>query len=114
MSGLARGDPIEPAAPLILIGGGAKGATWRDTIRRLSGRALLVPDTAELVALGAAAQAAAALTGEPAPDVARRWNTRRGNRYDPLPADSAALEKINATLDRARELLAAPTAAASP
>ena len=63
----ASGDPIAPAAPLILIGGGAKGAAWRDTIGRLSGRALLVPDAAELVALGAAAQAAAALTGEPRP-----------------------------------------------
>jgi xylulokinase len=106
----ACGDPIDPAAPLILIGGGAKGTTWRDTIRRLSGRALVVPETAELVALGAAAQAAAALTGEPAPDVARRWNTRRGSRYEPVPADSAALDKINATLDRARGLLGAPAA----
>ena len=81
----ASGDPIAPAAPLILIGGGAKGAAWRNTIRRLSGRELLVPDGAELVALGAAAQAAAALTGEPAPDVARRWNTRRGSRYEAGP-----------------------------
>ncbi len=102
----ASGDPIAPAAPLILIGGGAKGAAWRDTIGRLSGRELLVPDAAELVALGAAAQAAAAVTGEPAPDVARRWNTRDGSRYGPIPADTAALDKINATLHRARELLA--------
>jgi xylulokinase len=101
------GDAIAGQAPLILIGGGAKGAAWRNTIRRLSGRALLVPDNTELVALGAAAQAAAALTGESAPDVARRWNTRRGTGYDPLPADTGALARITATLQRARELLTA-------
>ncbi len=99
------GDPLPPSAPLVLIGGGARGAAWRDTIRRLSGRPLLVPDAAELVALGAAAQAAAAVTGERAPDVARRWDTRRGIRYEPLPADTAALDKINETLHRARGLL---------
>ena len=97
--------PSHRRAPLILIGGGAKGAAWRNTIRRLSGRELLVPDGAELVALGAAAQAAAALTGEPAPDVARRWNTRRGSRYEPVPADTAALARINETLRRAHDLL---------
>jgi len=103
----ASGEAIAAQAPLILIGGGAKGAAWRDTIRRLSGRALLVPDAAELVALGAAAQAAAALTGERAPDVARRWNTKRGTGYDPLPADTEALARITVTLQRARELLTA-------
>ncbi|HKB32014.1 MAG TPA: xylulokinase [Streptosporangiaceae bacterium] len=101
----SSGDAIAPGAPLILIGGGAKGAAWRDTIRRLSGRGLLVPDAAELVALGAAAQAAAALTGERAPDVARRWDTRRGSRYEPLAADTTALEEFNAALRRAHDLL---------
>ena len=102
----ASGDPIAPGATLILIGGGAKGTAWRNTILRLSGRELLVPDTAELVALGAAAQAAAALTGEPAPEVARRWNTRRGSRFAPCPADAGTLDKINETLRRAHDLLA--------
>ncbi len=101
----ASGDALDPRCPLILIGGGAKGVAWRDTIRRLSGRALLVPGAAELVALGAAAQAAAALTGEGAPDVARRWNTRRGLFCEPLAADTGALDKINETRRRARELL---------
>ncbi len=101
------GDAIAPAATLTLIGGGAKGAGWRDTIRRLSGRPVLVPDAAELVALGAAAQAAGAITGEPAPQVARRWDTRRGACYEPLPVDTDALDRINATLRRAHELLTA-------
>ena len=37
----ACGDAIDAAAPLILIGGGARGTAWRQTIRRLSGRAVL-------------------------------------------------------------------------
>jgi len=101
------GDAIDAEAPLILIGGGARGTAWRDTVRRLSGRGVLVPDAHELVALGAAAQATAALSGERAPDVARRWGTRRGTSYQPVPADTEALGRINATLRRASELLAA-------
>ncbi|MCW2875338.1 xylulokinase, partial [Actinacidiphila oryziradicis] len=50
--------------PLLLIGGGARGTAWRETVRRLSGRAVRIPVAEELVALGAAAQAAALLTGE--------------------------------------------------
>jgi xylulokinase len=104
----ASGDALAPEAPLTLIGGGAKGAAWRETIRRLSGRAVLVPDAAELVALGAAAQAAGAVTGESPHVVARTaWNSRRGAYYDPVVADTGALGRINATLRRARELLTA-------
>ena len=103
----ACGDAIDAAAPLILIGGGARGTAWRQTIRRLSGRAVLVPDADELVAFGAAAQAVAALTGASAQTVAsRRWNTRRGAGYEPLAADTAALDRISAALRRARDLLA--------
>ena len=73
-------------APLVLVGGGAQGATWRQTVRRLSGRAVLVPEATELVALGAAAQAASMLTGEPAAEVAQRWGTSEGEVLDPLAA----------------------------
>lgn len=47
------------SVPLLLIGGGAKGVAWQQTVRRLSGRPVQVPEAKELVALGAAAQAAA-------------------------------------------------------
>ena len=46
--------------PLLLIGGGARGTAWQQTVRRLSGRPVQVPEAKELVALGAAAQAAGA------------------------------------------------------
>ena len=58
------GSGLDPDAPLILIGGGARGEVWQRTVARLSSRRVLVPDADELVALGAAVQAAACLSGE--------------------------------------------------
>jgi xylulokinase len=57
-----------------------------------------VPDAEELVALGAAAQAAACLSGEPPEEVARRWDTRGGLTVEaPAERDLEALERIRAT-----------------
>lgn len=92
-------------APLVLIGGGAKGDAWRTTVRRLSGRPVLVPQLEEIVAVGAAAQAAALVTGERADQVARRWRTLEGTLYDPLPADRDVLERIASVRRRAQALL---------
>jgi xylulokinase len=104
----AGGEQPDPDVPLLLIGGGARGTAWRQTIRRLSGRPVLVPDAAELVALGAAAQAAALLTGEAPDEVSRRWGTARGELLDPLPRDVETVERIAATLPRAEQLFTAP------
>ena len=104
---LAAGDETAaPGAPLVLIGGGAKGNAWRTTVRRLAGRPVLVPEAEEIVALGAAAQAAALLTGERADEVARRWKTREGRLYDPLTADQGLLQRIATVRRRAGSLLA--------
>jgi xylulokinase len=91
------GSGLDPEAPLILIGGGARGAVWHRTVARLSGRRVQVPDADELVALGAAAQAAACLSGEPPDEPARRWGTSAGTEVDP-PAeeDVETLERISA------------------
>jgi xylulokinase len=94
-------EELGPKTPLLLIGGGARGGAWQQTVRRLSGRAVQVPVVEEIVALGAAAQAAGLLTGEPADAVARRWNTAAGPVYDPLPRDDTALARIADTLQRA-------------
>jgi xylulokinase len=102
----AHGSGIPDDEPLVLIGGGAQGKAWLEVIRRLSGRPVVVPDTGELVALGAAAQAAACLTGTPAPELARTWDTRHGAAYEPLPADTATADRITAVLHSGRELLA--------
>lgn len=91
-------------APLVLIGGGARGEVYRRTVSRLSGRALLVPDTGELVALGAAAQAAAVLSGEAPEAIARRWDTMRGLRIDPVDVDAATVERHRAVRAALTEL----------
>lgn len=101
----AGGETAAADGPLLLIGGGAKGEAWRATVRRLSGRAVLVPAAEEIVALGAAAQAAGLVTGESADEVARRWDTRAGTLYDPMPVDQAALDRIGAVRGRSGALL---------
>ncbi|MBN2112887.1 MAG: xylulokinase [Acidimicrobiia bacterium] len=96
----ARSSGIDPAAPIVLIGGGARGATWRRVVRELSGRPVQVPEATELVALGGAAQAAAVLGGEAPEVVARKWDTRRGILLDPVERDTAALGLIKETRAR--------------
>ncbi|MFI5661333.1 xylulokinase [Streptomyces sp. NPDC051684] len=96
----------DPAAPLLLIGGGARGTAWQETVRRLSGRAVQVPEAGELVALGAAAQAAGVLTGEDPGAVARRWDTARGPLLEPVERrDETTLERISGVLAGAGALL---------
>jgi xylulokinase len=91
------GSGLDPEAPLILIGGGARGEVWQRTVARLSGRRVLVPDADELVALGAAVQAAAALSGESPDEVARRWHKSAGAEiHPPAQRDTETLERIRA------------------
>ena len=90
---------MDDDAPIILIGGGARGRTWRDVVRRLSGRPVLIPNAEELVALGAAVQATAIWRGEPPAAVARRWHTDAGTLLDPLPRDDERLARIRAIRD---------------
>ncbi|MGW6697674.1 xylulokinase [Nocardia sp. NPDC055049] len=100
------GATVTTSLPLLVIGGGAQGTAWQNTVRRLSGRPLILPATAEVVAMGAAAQAASLLTGERADAVARRWHTRHGTTLDPLPRDTATVERLAATLRASGALLA--------
>jgi xylulokinase len=98
----AHSTGIDPAAPLILIGGGARGATWREAFGRLSGRPLLIPDADELVARGAAIQATAVWRSEDPLAVARRWNTQAGQRRDPVARDGDRLAQMRAVRDAIR------------
>ena len=94
---------LDAAAPLVLIGGGARGRTWRSVVGRLTGRPILVPEAAESVAMGAAVQAAAVLRGEELADVTRRWSAARGLGgilLDPVPLDEERLSRIRAALAR--------------
>ncbi len=93
----AAGSGIPDNAPLILIGGGAKGKAWQRVIADLSQRRLVVPDIEEPVAMGAAIQAASMLSGKPCSDVAEAWSTVDGPMVDPSrPAGD--------TMDRIREV----------
>lgn len=89
-----HGSGLDPQAPIVLIGGGARGATWRRVVQSLSGRPVQIPEATELVALGGAAQAAAVLGGHAPDEVARRWDTQRGVLLGPIPQDTATLARI--------------------
>lgn len=89
-------DEDTARGPLLLIGGGARGTAWRETVRRLSGRPVIVPDATELVALGAAVQAAAVLHRRCPTEVATAWDARMGATYEPVPADQGTLGRIEA------------------
>ncbi|MEV0964766.1 xylulokinase [Streptomyces sp. NPDC049910] len=93
----AAGHGVD-ARPLRLIGGGARGRFWVDTVRRLSGRAVLIPESGELVALGAAALAAGAATGRDPVAVATAWGTARGRELPAVPRDEDARRRIEGVL----------------
>jgi xylulokinase len=84
--------------PLRLIGGGARGRTWVETVRRLSGRPVALPRTTELVAVGAAALAAGAVTGEDPVAVATAWGSGTGEALPPVERDRATWDRIAAAL----------------
>lgn len=103
-----RSSGIDPDAPIVLIGGGATGTAWRDVVATLSGRALQVPEQTELVALGAAVQAAAILTGQGLREVAAAWDTRRGRLIEPPASDdegAARRARIREVRRQATDLL---------
>lgn len=90
---------LDPDAPLMLVGGGARGRTWREVVGRFTGRPIQVPDAGELVAIGAAVQSTAILRGEALSTVVARWGGATGTQLDPVPVDTDRLEQVRAALD---------------
>jgi xylulokinase len=88
--------PQSMDAPLLLLGGGARGQAWQETVGRLSGRPLLVVELSDLVAYGAAVQASAVLSGRPPEEVAGDWGARRGVLLPPVRRDDSVLEAVAA------------------
>lgn len=93
---LDRWAPQDEDAPLLLLGGGARGLAWQETVRRLSGRPVIVVEAAELVAYGAAVQAAALLLDKTVRDVAGGWSVREGAVLPPVKRDEATLQRVAA------------------
>ncbi|MFD9634535.1 xylulokinase [Streptomyces violascens] len=103
--GLDPDSPAVAARPLRLIGGGARGRTWVETVRRLSGRPLVVPSGTELVAIGAAALAASAASGADPVAIAQDWGSGHGAELPPMERDSETWERITSVLDSAAPTL---------
>jgi xylulokinase len=90
---LAGADRL-PAAEgrVLLVGGGARSRAYRQVVADLLGRPVLVPDADELVARGAALQAAAVLTGRSFAELAEAWSLDSGTVVEPdRSVDAAAV-----------------------
>jgi xylulokinase len=68
---------------VFLIGGAARSAAYRRVVADLTGRVVVVPSDKELVAAGAAVQAAAVLLGCDFTDVSEAWGLGRGDVVEP-------------------------------
>jgi xylulokinase len=66
-----------------LIGGGSRSAAYRQRCADLSGAFVVVPDTDETVATGAAVQAAAVFGAGTLDEIGRRWSLGSGVTVDP-------------------------------
>ena len=75
-----------------LVGGGSRSAAYRQLAADAWGGPVLVPDTDETVATGAAVQAAAVLTGRSFADLAEAWGLGAGTTVTPrADADASAI-----------------------
>jgi len=88
-----------PDGRVIVIGGGARSRALRQAVADLTGRPVLVPGEDELVARGAALQAAAVLTGRPFDEIADAWGLHEGTVVEPIPGVDA--DAIRAAYRRA-------------
>jgi xylulokinase len=68
---------------VFLIGGAARSAAYRRVVADLTGRAVLVPSERELVAAGAAVQAAAVQLGCDFAQVSEAWGLGVGELVEP-------------------------------
>ena len=88
---LAAADHLPPTAgSVVLVGGGAQSQAYRQITADLLGRPVVVSDHHELVALGAAVQAAATLAGTHPRDVADAWSLGGGTVVEPDDHSAAA------------------------
>jgi len=82
---LAAADSLAADGQVVLTGGGARSPAFRQVVADVTGRSVLVPGEDELVACGAAVQAAAVLTGATVAEVADAWGLGLGTTVEPTP-----------------------------
>ena len=87
---------------LFLVGGGAQSSMYRQVVADLVQRAIVVPDEAELVALGAAVQASARLARRPVAEVQEAWAVGTGHEVAPA-IDSDRASAIRAAYASVRD-----------
>jgi len=81
---LEGSDALPPSdGRLFLVGGGAHSAAYRRVVADLTGRPVIVPVDQELVACGAAVQAAAVLHGSSFEEIAAAWELGAGSVIEP-------------------------------
>ena len=80
----AAGVPTEEGR-LMLVGGGARSAAYRQVLATLSCRAVTVSDEDEIVATGAALQAAVVASDADAEQITADWGLRAGTVVEPKP-----------------------------
>ena len=86
---------------LVMIGGGARSAAYRQVMATLSGRPVTVPDAEEAVAAGACVQAAAVLTGTDPIEVATQWGLGHGATVDgPGRPEPHVRDRYHSVIDR--------------
>jgi xylulokinase len=79
---------------VFLVGGGAHSAAVRRIAADLLGRPVTIPVAEELVATGAALQAAAVVSGRPLDDLGVAWGLGSGTTVEPdLTVDRGAVRE---------------------
>ncbi len=84
---------VDTSGRLLLIGGGARSAAYRQRAADLCNAPVIVPDNDETVAVGAAVQAAAISTGGSLGAVAEAWNLGEGVTVMPATDASGVTER---------------------
>lgn len=77
---------------LVLVGGGARSAGYRQVVATLAGRPVTVPDEDEIVATGAALQAAVVASDSDVDQITDRWGLRAGTVVEPGPGSERSNE----------------------
>lgn len=83
-----------------LVGGGSRSAAYRQRAADLLGQPVIVPDTDETVATGAALQAAVVISGDDFGSVAERWQLGRGTVVEPRHDGSTARTRYRSAISR--------------